>query len=108
MKSFFIIDDYTSYCLWDGFLHEVLPKLPSKPKIFEESPREELKNIPVGDWQIANGMHTMATPGAYVKAGIPQVTFEQLPAIFCVTDDGIVGQYRVKEKETEEFIRANL
>ena len=104
MKTFVIVDDYTSFCLWDEFIYEILPKLPSKPQGW----KDRCPEIPEGEWRMRHGMHTMATAGAYEEACIPKPKYEQLPAIFCLTEDGIVGKYRVTTEQTEAFVKAHL
>ncbi len=104
MKRFLIIDDYTVYCLWDNFIYEVLPKLKSKPQGW----KDRCPEIPEGDWTMAHGMHQIATDNAYLTAGIPKPTFEQLPAIFCLTDNGIVGEYKVDNVKAKDFMERNL
>lgn len=106
MKKFVIIDDYTDYCLWDHFLYDILPNLPSRPKAWDDC--KQASNLPVGEWEMLHGIHQLATPVAFEKAGVPQVSFEQLPAIFCITDEGIVGRYRTKKEEAEQFLKEHL
>ncbi len=104
-KKFFIVDDYSSSdgtkVLWDKWLYYGLPSLPSKPKGWDQP-------LPEGDWTMANGMWSMASDGAYSKAGIRKPTFDQLPVIFCVTDACVEEQCRVDVAQANAFIRARI
>jgi hypothetical protein len=105
MKRFYIIDDYSSAgrAIWDWFLLEQMPLLPSKPKGWDrQSP------LPEGDWTVANGMWAQSSDESYMEAGIRKPTFGQLPVIFCVTDDGIEEQCRVTATQAREFVAARI
>ena len=110
MKEFYVVEDYSSCAIWDELILGELKKLPSKPKGW---PRPETAGLPEGDWTLNCGMHQMATQGTYSKARIWQPTYEQLPAIFCVTDDAsgakVEVQYNVMTSAAAlEFIRARI
>ncbi len=105
MQRFFVIEDYTVCTVWDRLILEEMLGLPSKPVGWGRTEN----TLPEGNWTLGHGIHQMATDGAYEKAGIPKPSFEQLPAMFCVDDDGIVGQYRVTTApRAVEFIRKHL
>ncbi len=111
MKAIYIIDDYTEFCLWDLVIDEVLPNLKTRPSGWNDLPanRRE-RDLPEGDWTLANGMHTIATDNAYKNAGIRRPAFEELPVMFCVHEDGRVEeQTRVRSAEAAAaFLRERI
>jgi hypothetical protein len=106
MKDFYVVDDYTSECLWDRFIHEQMAMLPSKPRGWQSA---ETHSLCEGNWELGHAMHNMASTEAYAKAGFWKPEFEQLPAIFCVHGDGKVEfLYNAKPTQTREFVAARI
>lgn len=106
-KKFYIIDDHESAdckkVLWDAWLYEGLPHLPSKPPGWKKCP-----SLPEGNWTMASESWSLLSDGAYIGAGIRKPTHDQLPVIFCVTADGVEERCRVNVEQANEFIRARI
>jgi len=107
MTNFVVIEDYTECEVWDGLICRLVPTLPSKPKGWD---RDKGSSLPEGEWTLACGLHQMATAGAYAGAGITKPRFEQLPAVFCVAENGaVVSRFNVDTPEKVlAFIKENL
>ncbi len=104
--KFFLIDDYTSpLSIWDDLLLKYMSHLPSKPRGW----RVDGNRLPVGDWELHNGMFPLLVTQTYVDAGIPKPTREELPAIICIDNNGVVKrENNVTAKDAAKFIWLNL
>lgn len=110
---FFIVDDYTDYCLWDRYLCHIAPSMGVRPDFRDKNGQtpsdisSPLKDLPAGDFSIYNIMHTMATDALYTKAGITKPTFAQLPAIYAIKIGEEEGRYfhQAKQEKAEAFMK---
>jgi hypothetical protein len=106
MKRFYIVDDYTSNPIWDEFLCEQARTLPSKPQ--GKGWERWCGSVPQGSYTIANGMAPLASGEAYAEAGITEPTYDQLPVVFCVTENGVEQQRNVTAAQAAAFIRSRI
>jgi hypothetical protein len=92
-KTFVVVHDYTSKNLWDD-LWPTVSELMLRPNREFLCIHEPLAN---------NGK-------IYMKAGVPCIRYEQLPAIFCLEHGKDVGLciLNATSDQAIEFIRANL
>ena len=90
MKKIIVIDDYSSYCLWDDVLFDILPILKDKPRGMMGRTATLLAQLPQGDWCLEHGMKSLAVSGAYTRAGIVPPSDQELPALFCLDESGVL------------------
>src|SRR4051812_24571754 len=100
-KEFIVIDDYTSIAIWDELILEKILKLKSKSSGWKRSEN----TLPEGDWKLHYGFYSLATRSAYDNAGIKKPEPEQLPAIFCVDENGVKEKFNVTAEQAADFIR---
>lgn len=106
MTRFLIVDDYTSKAIWDDFLLRAMLGLKSKPMHWEDCPQNTL---PEGNWTMANGMHPMASDGAYARFGVRKPAYEELPVVFAVKSDGSVEeQCQVTADQAAAFVSERI
>jgi hypothetical protein len=86
MTQIYIIDDYTSFPIWDS-IRERLGELETSPYTGDQKPFKTTQK-PTGDWQLRYAMHQHASSAAYEKAGIREPKFEELPCVFAVRENG--------------------
>ena len=108
MKAFYIINDTSDIVIWDDLLFNHVPNFPTCPKGWKTENPKRHGHQTEGDWTMGCGMHQMASKGAYEKAGIPEPKFSQIPAVFCVTDQGVEGKYNVTAEQAAQFIRERI
>jgi hypothetical protein len=116
MRAFYIINDTSHIVIWDDLIMSHVTDFPTCPKGWKSGDSGRYKDMTEGDWTLGCGMHQMASPDAYKNAGIPQPTFDQLPAVFCVTDKEVGGQYKreveglynVTAEDAAKFIRERI
>lgn len=107
----FVVDDYTSYCLWDHLLCDGVERIGLRPQVngwLEHNPKHS--ELPEGNWAPLNIMHTMGTDALYGKAGITKPDFEQLPAVYAVKHGEPEGCYvfNAEIDKAVEFIKEQL
>jgi hypothetical protein len=100
-----IVDDYTSYCLWDELL-DAIPRLGSRPA----GMTDRHQGLPPGNWDMLHAMHQKATDGLYAKAGITKPLFRQLPAVYAVKHGEPIGHYVLNTEidAAVDFIKAHI
>jgi hypothetical protein len=98
-----VVDDYTSYGLFDELTFRGFPLIGSKPR-GADSPA-----VPEGKWRMVNVMHSMASDRLYAKAGIAKPTFEQLPALYAITQGELIGHcvFNARFEDAVAFIKAH-
>jgi hypothetical protein len=94
MLEVYIIHDYTDFCLWDQ-IHSRIDVFPTIPDKFERTGKT------VGNWKMFDCIHQWATDGAYLNAGIPHPTYEQLAAVVVKPDNGdMVCRYNIRDVQS--------
>ena len=106
MKSFLIVEDNTSQDIWDRVIVGApMNTLPSKPRGWNRAENTQ----PQGDWTFSLAFHQMVTEKACRDFGVTKPPFEDLPAVFCVDDDGTVhSETNVTADQVLQFIKAHL
>lgn len=108
--DFLIVDDFTSYNLWDGLLSEGISRLGLRPEGYMTSDGSAMNALPEGKWRMLHAMRSLAADELYARAGVTKPCATTLPAVYCLVHGEPTGAcvFNVNLDSAIDFIRGKI
>lgn len=108
--DFLIVDDFTSYNLWDVLLSEGILRLGLRPEGYMTSDTAPMNALPEGRWRMLHAMRPLAADELYARAGVTKPCPTKLPAVYCLVHGQLTGAcvFNVSLDSAVNFIRGKI
>jgi hypothetical protein len=108
--DFLIVDDFTSYNLWDDILENGIARLGIRPEGYSCGDGSPADDLPEGKWRMLHAMRPLAADELYARAGVTKPCSTKLPAVYCLVHGEETGTclYNVHLETALEFIKRKL
>lgn len=108
--DFLIVDDYTSYNLWDDLLEKGIVRLGVRPEGYSTGVGSGARDLPEGKWRMLHAMRPLAADELYARAGVAKPCATKLPAIYCLVHGQAMGScvFNVHLDTAVDFMQSKL
>lgn len=108
--DFLIVDDFTSYNLWDDLLAKGITRLGIRPEGYTHPEGVATNDLPEGKWRMLHAMRPLAADELYARAGVIKPCSTKLPAVYCLVHGQATGAcvFNVHLDSAVEFIKEKI
>ncbi len=108
--DFLIVDDFTSYNLWDDLLAKGIARVGIRPEGFATNESSTGNDLPAGKWRMLHAMRSLASDELYARGGVTKPCSTKLPAVYCLVHGEPTGTciFNVRLDTAVEFIKGKI